>query len=78
MNITLIYNNNNIYSLLGKQNTIINKNMEEKIDIKRYPNRRGTKINIGFTFNNKTPWFMHAEQYMPLLLLYNIYYTIYI
>ena len=26
-----------------------------------YPNRHGTKINIGFTFNNKTPWFMHAE-----------------
>ena len=27
----------------------------------RYPNRHGTKINIGFTYNNKTPWFMHAE-----------------
>ena len=27
-----------------------------------YPNRHGTKGNIGFIFNNKTPWFMHAEQ----------------
>ena len=25
-----------------------------------YPNRHGTKINIGFTFNNKTAWFTHA------------------
>ena len=35
--------------------------MEEIIDMNRYPNRHGTKINIGFTYNNKTPWFMHAE-----------------
>ena len=26
-----------------------------------YPNRHGTKINIGFTINNKTPWLMHAR-----------------
>ena len=31
--------------------------MEEKINM----NRHGTKINHGFTYNNKTPWFMHAE-----------------
>ena len=28
-----------------------------------YPNRHGAKINIGFTFNNKTPWFMRAKLY---------------
>ena len=38
--------------------------MDEKIDTNRYPNLRGTKINIGFTFNNKMPWFMYAEQYI--------------
>ena len=29
--------------------------MKEKIDINLYPNRHGTKINIGLTYNNKTP-----------------------
>ena len=38
--------------------------MEEKIDVNWYPNRHGTKINIGFTFNNKIPWDMHAEVYV--------------
>ena len=28
--------------------------MEEKIDMNLYPNRHGTKINIGFTYNNKS------------------------
>ena len=32
------------------------------MDMNLYPNRYITKINLGFTFNNKTPWFMHAEQ----------------
>ena len=40
--------------------------MEEKIDMNRYPNRYGTKINIGFTFNNKTPRFTHAPNHVTL------------
>ena len=42
--------------------------MEEKIDM----NCTSTTCNIGFTFNNKTPWFMHAEQIRLLLLDGNI------
>ena len=36
--------------------------MEEQIDMILYPHRHGTTINIGFTFNNKTPRFIRAEQ----------------
>ena len=50
-----------IYSLLGKQTKYIKKDMEENIDMNWYLQRHGTQINIGFTFNNKTHWFMHAE-----------------
>ena len=35
--------------------------MEEKINMNLYPIRHGTKINIVFTFKNKTHWFMHSE-----------------
>ena len=40
--------------------------MEEKIDMNLYTNRNGTKINIGFIFNNKTHWFMNAELYIVI------------
>ena len=42
-----------------------------------YPNRHGTKINIGFTFNNKTHWFMHAEYVVVLGLFTNLSWSIY-
>ena len=40
--------------------------MEEKIDMNTL-NLNGTKI--GFTFNNKTPWFMHAEQNIIYIII---------
>ena len=44
--------------------------MEENIDMNCYPNQDGTKINIGFTFNNITQWIIHA------LYIHIFYYTV--
>ena len=60
---------NIIYSLLGKQR--INKQKyERKIDMKGYLNRRGTHINIGFTYTNNTP--------ILVITMYSIHCTLYI
>ena len=49
--------------------------MKEKIDTNRYPNQRGTEINIGFTFNNETARLCTPNTIYQFIFEYTNYYN---